>query len=299
MTLELRKNFISINGVVLEFPLDLDKFILVLGEPSQRICPEGDKCWGAIWDDLGITCEFGIRGFDNWISVTFHTKEWNPKEISLEFNVVPKSKFSGTLIVNGKVTDFDSFNYFLLGMISISNLPMGLYLTRNFEYNEKVPLKKYLLRSTDDADIVFSDFNFKLLVIQELMYNQKLIKPKFDLDEFTRWYKKRKIDLEEEKGDLIPEAVVYFKNLPIPKKWAKKLKSISQDGGNAIYSNLIDSWDGENGVFDVLNFEDAIHFLNLMEIKILETAYWNETNAKIQLKSIHELRAKGIEVNYV
>jgi hypothetical protein len=79
----------------------------------------------------------------------------------------------------------------------------------------------------------------------------------------------------------------------------KKIKSISQDGGNAIYSNLIDSWYGENGVFDVLNFEDVIHFPNLKEIKILETAYWNETNAKIQLKSIHELRAKGIEVNYV
>ena len=299
MILELRKNFISINGTELKFPLNLDKFILVLGEPSQRICPPGDKCWGAIWDDLGIICQFGIRGFDNWINVTFHTKEWNPKEISLEFNVAPKTKFSGTLIVNGKVTDSDSFNYFLLGIISISNLPIGLYLARDYEYNEKVPLKKYLLRSADDTDIVFNDFNFKLLIIQELMYNQKLIKPQFDLDEFARWYKKREINLEEEEGELIPEAVDYFKKLPIPKKLSKKIKSIRQDGGNTIYSNLINSWDGENGIFDVLNFEDVIHFPNLKEIKILETAYWNEANAKIQLKSIQELREKGIGVNFV
>lgn len=299
MILEIRKNSFSINKTELKFPFSLDKIVLVLGEPTQKICPSGDKCWGAIWDDLGIECGFGYRGFDNCFSMSFYCNEWNPKEISTHFNIAPKSKFIGTLIINKKVTAYNDFNYLNFGSIDITNLQYGLYVTPNIDYKEKVPLKKYLLRQIDDNDILFNDFNFKLLIIQELMYNQKLIKPQFDLDEFVRWFKKREIDLEEEEGLLIPEVVEYFTNLPIPKKLAKKIVNIRQDGGNEIYANIINCWDGENGLFDVLNFEDIVHFPHLKELKILETAYWNEARAKNQLNSIQELRKKGIEVNYV
>jgi hypothetical protein len=58
--------------------------------------------------------------------------------------------------------------------------------------------------------ITFKDFNFKLAVIQELKYNQKIISPKFDLWEFAKNYNERKIDIEKEGYEAIPEAINFF-----------------------------------------------------------------------------------------
>ena len=59
----------------------------------------------------------------------------------------------------------------------------------------------------------FKDFNFKLCVIQELMYQKCILTPKFDVWDFAKQYKARKINIEKEGYDIIPEVATYFKEL--------------------------------------------------------------------------------------
>ena len=134
--------------------------------------------------------------------------------------------------------------------------------------------------------IQFKDFNFKLAVIQELMYNQKILKPVFDVWEFAEKYKKRKIDIDEEGYEIIPEVLEYFKNIEIMPEMAKKVEHISMDGGDDIYLNIIPFWDGEDDVFDIKSADDVAHFPKLKKIDLL--------NANI----VEEFKNKGIKAKW-
>lgn len=103
----------------------------------------------------------------------------------------------------------------------------------------------------------FKDINFKLAVINELMYVQELLEPKFDIFEFAESYKKRKIDTDEEGYDIIPEALEYFKNLQLSAELLQKIERLSQDGGDDVYMNIIPYWDGEDDVFNIKSVEDC------------------------------------------
>lgn len=81
------------------------------------------------------------------------------------------------------------------------------------------------------------------------MYNKRLLKPKFDLYEFVEWYDKRKIDIDEEGYQPIPEITQYFKDLSIPNRLASEVTEIYQDGGNEVYMQLLRF--GEGCEFDI------------------------------------------------
>ena len=102
--------------------------------------------------------------------------------------------------------------------------------------------------------IQFIDFNFKLAVIQELMYNCELLKPKFSVFEFAKKYTKRAIGLHGEPYEPIPEVVAYFEQLEIDPLLALQVTELYQDGGNEIYVNLFPAWDGEDDRFDIKSF---------------------------------------------
>jgi hypothetical protein len=53
--------------------------------------------------------------------------------------------------------------------------------------------------------LIFKDLNFKLAVMQVLMYEKELL-PAFNLDQFVKTYKKRKINIDKEGHN----GVVYF-----------------------------------------------------------------------------------------
>lgn len=95
--------------------------------------------------------------------------------------------------------------------------------------------------------VKFNDLNFKLLVIEELMYNKNLLTPKFDLSQFIAEYHQREIDKEQEGYEVIPEVLAYFKGLDIPKDLLAKVTSLTQDcgvdGGAEIYSQIWPFWD--------------------------------------------------------
>ncbi|MBB1354548.1 DUF6892 domain-containing protein, partial [Pseudoalteromonas sp. SR45-5] len=95
--------------------------------------------------------------------------------------------------------------------------------------------------------IKFNDLHFKLLVIEELMYNKNLLTPKFDLTEFIAEYHQREIDKEQEGYEVIPEVLAYFKGLDIPEELLAKVTSLTQDcgvdGGSEVYSQIWPFWD--------------------------------------------------------
>ena len=123
--------------------------------------------------------------------------------------------------------------------------------------------------TTEKEYLEFDNFNFKLAIIQELMYDINVLQPEFDIYEFAKEYKGEEIDTESE--TVIEPALDYFKNLQIPKSLAKEVGSFYMDGGNEVYMNIIPLWDGEDGYFDLndVSLAELRQFPNLTEATIL------------------------------
>jgi len=126
-----------------------------------------------------------------------------------------------------------------------------------------------LYNDMEEGYLQFDNFNFKLAIIQELMYDINVLQPEFDIYEFAKEYKGEEIDTESE--TVIEPALEYFKNLQIPKSLAKEVGSFYMDGGNEVYMNIIPLWDGEDGFFDLNNVSlaELRQFPNLTEATIL------------------------------
>lgn len=68
----------------------------------------------------------------------------------------------------------------------------------------------------------FDTLNFKLAIIQVLMYDLHLLKPEFDIYDFADHYEGEKIDMD---SDIIIEpAMNFFKEMEIPKNFAPMWK---------------------------------------------------------------------------
>ena len=107
----------------------------------------------------------------------------------------------------------------------------------------------------------FDHLNFKLAVIQVLMYDLQVLKPSFDIYDFADRYSTEEIDTES--MEVIKPALEYFEALSIPKKYAE------------IYMNIIPQWDGEDGTFDLneLSLSELQQFPNLKEATILSSNF--------------------------
>ena len=133
--------------------------------------------------------------------------------------------------------------------------------------NEKYSANFY--NNMEEGYLQFDNFNFKLAIIQELMYDINVLQPEFDIYEFAKEYKGEEIDTESE--TVIEPALDYFKNLQIPKSLAKEVGSFYMDGGNEVYMNIIPLWDGEDGYFDLndVSLAELRQFPNLTEATVL------------------------------
>jgi hypothetical protein len=135
--------------------------------------------------------------------------------------------------------------------------------------------------------VAFDNLNFKLAVIQVLMYDLEVLKPRFDIYDFAEQSSGEEIDTESE--TIIKPALDYFANLPIPADLADKVEEIYMDGGNDIYMNIIPLWDGEDETFDLdeVSLEEVKQFPNLKKATIVSGNYE-------KVKSV--LEAAGVEV---
>lgn len=128
--------------------------------------------------------------------------------------------------------------------------------------------ENYNLVQPDEECLVFDNFNFKLAVIQELMYEQEVLKPYFDIYDYKQ-FKKAKWNLDTDKN--VRGAVNFFKELMIPVSMAERVEKIYMDGGNDIYGNIAPFWDGEDGRFDLdsLSETEVKQFTNLRKMTIM------------------------------
>lgn len=126
--------------------------------------------------------------------------------------------------------------------------------------------------STEDL-LHFDNLNFKLAIVQTLMYDLKLLDPSFDIYDFAKQHKDEEIDTES--YTIIEPALNYFRNLPIPKGFASQVETIYMDGGNEVYMNIIPQWDGEDGCFDLneVTLSELKQFPNLKNVTIMSSNF--------------------------
>lgn len=121
-----------------------------------------------------------------------------------------------------------------------------------------------------ESDILhFDTLNFKLAIIQVLMYDLHLLKPEFDIYDFADHYEGEKIDTD---SDIIIEpAMNFFKEMEIPKNFAPYVEMLYMDGGNDVYMNIIPQWDGEDDSFDLneITLEELQQFPNLKKATLM------------------------------
>jgi len=253
---------IKINGIEISFPIDLNTLIEIFGKPSKI---EHNLVWTVVWNDIGVYTDYVTSDNINDIKLLFSKKH--------KLKIFPNNFFTGNILINKELISIKTFKEKELNKNSIQKLTYkwedefySIVIGKNYNYKEEIPKDKYAIKQLTEEQIEFTDFGFKLSIIQELMYTKELLKPKFDLYEFIEWYDKRQIDIEEEGYEPIPEVTQYFKDLPIPKRLAKEITEIAQDGGNDIYLNLLRFGEGWEEYWDIESIVDAKNFPNLKKV---------------------------------
>ena len=293
MIVDIRDTDIIIDGKVLTFPASYSDIRNILGE--ARTVPKSNKANYYIYDNAGITfCdadEMYLRRRKAFIDrehlisyVTFYiddTELMNEAEIPAE-RFVGNIKFFDNEWNSLKNSDGSSQYYFIndgrSGFAHIKAIIRGndtepnyrdgvftktLYLS--FAPERPKSEENYKITEPDEECVTFTNFNFKLAVVQELMYRLEILKPYFDIYDYLA-FKKSKAKTETEKN--IKAAVDFFKQLPVPQRLANELTEITMDGGNEIYGNIAPLWDGEDGRFDLddISPEELKSFPNLRKI---------------------------------
>ena len=291
LQIDLNEHGILINSVEIQLPVALSTLEPLFGEAR---CTKKKYNTVYTWDNLGIHGYAKDGKTIDTLSVSLLKNE--------EYDFYAKKDFTGRLMVNGRhYVDLPISrkkkrdNYFKiqtgnLGLfVSIDNDDMITQIEIS-EYVPPAPLDnpdKYKLIPIKGEKIVFADFNFKLSVVQILMYEKGLIEPAFDVYEFAERYTVREIDIEEDGYEIIPEVKDWFEQLEVDQKFTGEITSIQQDGGNDIYAQLFPFWSGETDDFNIQSFEDVDQFKNLKEMEL----FYDEN----QDENIAFLAAKGIK----
>lgn len=135
----------------------------------------------------------------------------------------------------------------------------------------------------------FKDLNFKLAVIQELMYTNKLLQPVFDVKTFVGPEKWRKIDSKKHPSKAVPGVKQFFKDLDIPQELLDQVTILDQNYHKA-YHQVTPYWDGEGDEFNITSTEDVKLLPNLKQVVLF---YEREPKMK------EAFEALGIEARYL
>jgi hypothetical protein len=113
----------------------------------------------------------------------------------------------------------------------------------------------------------FRDFNFKLLVVEKLMYWDETLTPAFDLREHMRARGVGDLDAHVRDNELeytvLDEPRAYFQELTIPADLLASVDELTFDGGHQVYMECAPVWDGEDDLFDVRSLDDLDLLPNL------------------------------------
>ena len=279
-----------INGTSLAFPLSLKDIEAVLGKPDQ-VVKRDNKFIKYIYYNIGIVFEhsFSIK-YHLKKSKTYIDEEHLISTVFLYYGDVvksmtgekelPKQPCQAVVLSDGKSPYFFSDRHRVGDFNLILWTPYGTNfkgiaetitdtLSISFFPEIKRERESYKLKTTDEEVLHFDNINFKLAIIQVLMYDLEVLKPAFDIFDFAEEFSD--LDIDTESMEIIQPALDYFEKLQIPKEYAQHVQEIDLDGGNEIYMNLIPQWDGEDETFDLneVSEEELKQFPNLEEATIM------------------------------
>ncbi|MGW7194618.1 DUF6892 domain-containing protein [Streptomyces chryseus] len=113
----------------------------------------------------------------------------------------------------------------------------------------------------------FRDFNFKLLVVEKLMYWDETLSPMFSLEQHMRERGVEDLDAYVEENDLaytvLAEPRAHFEELEIPSALLATVEELTFDGGHQVFMECAPVWDGEDDLFDVRCLDDLDLLPNL------------------------------------
>lgn len=308
MNIDLYENIIEIDGKKLVFPISLEELEKVLGKPD-RVEREQNNHIQYVYDELGIIFE-SMENNSKWFKcrkvyiddahniIGANLYCGNTVRPQWQETVLPKTACHAVITAEGRKLWFysDRAETGDLRMIRWSENSHGpdgeadqITDPLSVSFYPKKPHGEvnYKIKKCKEEVLTFDNFNFKLAIIQVLMYDLQVLAPYFDIYDFAEKYTGKEIDTESEKP--IRPALNFFAKLPIPKSLAGQVEEIIMDGGNDIYRNIIPQWDGEDGYFDLneLSEEELKQFPNLKKATIISEKF--DEVAKI-------FRDAGIEV---
>ena len=197
---------------------------------------------------------------------------------------LPKQPCQAVVLSDGKspyffsdrhrVGDFNLILWTTYGT-NFNVIPETITDTLSISYFPEIKREResYKLKETDEELLHFDNINFKLTIIQVLMYDLEVLKPVFNIFDFAE--ESSELNIDTESMEIIQPALEYMMNLPIPKKYAEQVQEIYMDGGNEIYLNLIPQWDGEDDGFDLneVSLKELQQFPNLKQATIISSNF--------------------------
>lgn len=120
----------------------------------------------------------------------------------------------------------------------------------------------------EDRGVPFGDLNFKLAVINELMYEQDVLSPAFDVEAFAKGWPEREILDPRGKNGPIPEVLRYFAELSLTAAELQHVTTLWVAPTDRIYHQIDPLWGGEEDWFNIRSFEDVAHLPNLRTLNI-------------------------------
>ena len=294
LSMNLHGNFIDVLETSLHFPLSLKDIETVFGKPD-RVVKKENKFIKYIYDKAGIVFEHSFS-INNHLKKckTYIDEEYLITSLYLYFGEkvkpmwdeeeLPLNPCKTLITCNGKspyfisdrqrVGDFNLILWTPYGT-NFNGIPETITDTLSISYFPEVKHEResYKLKETDEELLHFDNINFKLTIIQVLMYDLRVLKPYFDIYDFADEFSELEIDTES--MEIIQPALDYMIDLPIPKKYIEQVQEIYMDGGNEIYLNLIPQWDGEDDCFDLneVSLKELQQFPNLKQATIISSNF--------------------------
>ena len=294
LEINFHDNSMVMNGTSLFFSLSLKDIEAVLGKPDQ-VVKRDNKFIKYIYDNIGIVFEhsFSIKNHlkksktyideEHLISTVFLYYGDVVKSMTGE-KELPKQPCQAVVLSDGKSPYFFSDRHRVGDFNLILWTPYGTNFngitetitdTLSISYFPEIKREResYKLKTTDQEFLHFDHLNFKLAIIQVLMYEEEVLNPAFDIFDFAKEFSD--LDIDTESMEIIQPALDYFEKLQIPKEYAQHVQEIDMDGGNEIYMNLIPQWDGEDETFDLndVSEEELKQFPNLEEATIMSSNF--------------------------
>jgi hypothetical protein len=252
LNINMVRNGISIDGEIFEYPINPLEIKKKIAKYPDTVSEEDAKF------DNGIMIKTDQAGDFKECFIDMNYYDGVILADGNDFSKI-KLKKSGYNIESGIIGDSKlTIAYFSDHQKGIREITISRF--------QSALVEKYKIPKVQGEVLQFKDLNFKLAVLQVLMYDKELLQPKFDLSEFAEQYQKSDIDLDSEEA--IPEVLNYFKKYPIEKKYAEEITELYQDGGDDIYLQVAPCWDGEDDQFVIKSEKDAIQFSNLRKVTL-------------------------------